>query len=103
MTQGEICDLLAQYPGGITATALARQACGPATDDRYGFRVRAMAGYLGVLARRGVVIKRGNMYFPRAPYAAQPSAAGTAAPQMPPPAWYPTPHGPRYWDGAKWL
>jgi hypothetical protein len=48
------------------------------------------------MAARGFIQKRGRYYFPNA---AQPTAT---APALPPAAWYATPIGVRWWDGARW-
>jgi hypothetical protein len=110
LTIPEIHALLAHYPAGVTARALALQACGPDTGERnrngkplYGFKVRAFTGFLGMLAARGEVIRRGNLYFPRARHAPPALVAPPpAAPPLPPPGWYATEYGPRWWDGQMW-
>jgi len=93
LSYAETLRLVSQYPTGATATELARRACGAAETPK---KRRAFAGFLGLLAARGVISKRGGLFFPAV-------IRGAPSAPMPPPGWYPTPHGPRYWDGLRWL
>lgn len=92
MTIDEIRAVVAQFPSGATARDVAIQRWGAPTP----YQSRAIAGYLGLLAARGMVIRRGRHYFPSAEQ--QPAIAAA----LPPAAWYATPLGPRWWDGARW-
>jgi hypothetical protein len=88
----QILALIAQFPAGATAGELARRAY----DNPDGCKVRSFAGVLGRLAARGALRKQGRLYFPNGNEQLQ-----SAAPQWPA-GWYATPHGPRWWDGARW-
>jgi hypothetical protein len=92
----QLLQLVAEYPAGVSGTELARRACRASVPNA---KTRAFAGFLGMLAARGEIIRRGNLYFPRVSSAA---AAPPLPPQAPPPGWYPTAYGPRYWDGSIW-
>jgi hypothetical protein len=85
---GEILALVAQFPAGATPRELANRAY----HNPNGCKIRSFAGVLGRLVARGLLQKRGKLYF---------ASAASEPPQWPA-GWYATPHGPRWWNGTNW-